>query len=240
MTTARLSAPRRAARRLWRLTRGELGFAWRYGILPLYGLLTVIYLLLLSTTPALARPAAGGVTILTDPAAMGLFFMGAMVLLEKSQQVHCALAASPVRPAEYIAAKTIALLVPGLLVALIVGSYARLSLGGLLLSVTLASVLFTLLGLIVACRSQSLNQFLLLSIPVELITFIPALYYWFGAWRSPLWLINPGVAAMALLENANPLWPLAVLSLVAWDALIFLLCRREVARYFARLGGGTL
>lgn len=47
---------------------------------------------------------------------MGLFFMGAIVLLEKSQRVNCALAVSPARDCEYMLAKLFSLAVIGLLV----------------------------------------------------------------------------------------------------------------------------
>lgn len=235
--TGRAHAP---LTRLLSLTRAEFGFAARYGILPLYGLLTVIYLVMLSVTAESARATAGGVIILTDPAAMGLFFMGAMVLLEKSQRVNCALAVSPVRAEEYIIAKVLALMGVGLLAGLIVGRYAGISAWGILLSVGLGSVLFSLLGIIVACASVSLNQFLILSMPVEIIAFIPAMFYWFGSARSPVWLLHPAVAAIALLGADRGVWLPASLSLLVWNALVFVLCRRAVQRYFEALGGGKL
>lgn len=229
-----------ALRRLWRLTMGELRFAARYGILALYGLLTVIYLLLLAWMAPSARPSAGSVVILTDPAAMGLFFMGAMVLLEKSQRVHCALAVTPVRVGEYIVAKALALMAVGLLVALAVGAAAGMRLSGILLSVSLGSILFTLLGMMVACYSASLNQFLLMSVPVEIVTLLPALFYGYGSLRSPLWLLNPGVATIALLGPDTALWLPAVLSLAVWNLLLYRVCRLVVQGYFRKLGGGKL
>ena len=231
---------RAASRRVWRLTLGELRLLTRYGILALYGLLSFIYIALLLWVAPASRPLAGGVIILTDPAAMGLFFMGAMVLLEKSQRVNCSLAVSPVRAEEYIAAKAITLMAVGLAVALGVGAVAGMRLPGVALSVVLGSVLFTLLGMIVACVSDSLNRFLIYTIPFELLTFVPALFFWYGGLRSPLWVLNPGVAAIALLGADAGLWPWAAASLLAWDAGIFALCRRVVRGYFAKLGGGKL
>jgi fluoroquinolone transport system permease protein len=231
---------RSSCRRLGRLALGELCFAWKYGIIPLYALLAVIYLLLLSAIAPGARFSAGGGIIFTDPAAMGLFFMGAMVLLEKSQRVNCALAVSPVRVWEYITAKAFALMAVGLAVALTIVAAAGMNLAGTALSVMLGSVLFTLLGMIVACGSDSLNRFLILTIPIELVAFTPALFYWFGSVHSPLWLLHPGVATVALLAEPTALWLPAVASLLAWDALAFWLCHRTVERYFIRLGGGRL
>ncbi|HNW85569.1 MAG TPA: ABC transporter permease [Candidatus Limiplasma sp.] len=231
---------RQAFRRLCRLMAGELRFLAKYGILPLYLLLTVLYLALLAAVPAQARADTAAIVILTDPAAMGLFFMGAMVMLEKSQRVHQALAVSPVRVWEYIAAKAAALMAVGLGVGLAIAAFTGLPLLGVALAMLLGSVLFSLLGMVVAVRSVSLNQFLILSVPFELLTFTPALLYWFRALSGPLWLAHPGVAAMALFAPDASLWPWAVLSLAAWDGLAMLWASRAVKRYFCGFGGDTL
>ncbi|NLI20624.1 MAG: ABC transporter permease [Clostridiales bacterium] len=240
MKNAQATAPRVPGRRLWRLALGELGFAARYGIIPLYGLLTVVYLLMLSVTPPQSRGTAGGVIILTDPAAMGLFFMGAMVLLEKSQQVHCALAASPVRPWEYAVGKAVPLTAVGLCVALPLAAFAQMPLWGVALATVLGSFLFSMLGILVATNSDSLNRFLIYSIPVEIVAFVPAMFYWFGSSRSPLWLLHPCAAALALMTRDTGLWLWATLSLLVWNIAVFPLCRRAVERYFIRLGGVRL
>ena len=229
-----------ARRRLYALTAGALRFAAQYGILAPYGLIAVIFILLLLLSAPATRPLSGGVIILTDPAAMGLFFMGAMVLLEKSQRVNCALAVSPVHAGEYIAAKALALSGLGLLVALIVAAVAGNPPWGVVLSVTLSSLLFTMLGMMLACKSNSLNVFLLLSVPVEIVAFVPAMFYWFHGITSPLWLLTPGVAAIVLLGADTGLWLPAALSLLVWNAGVYLLCRRVVAAYFAGLGGGKV
>ena len=240
MKNAQATVPRAPGRRLWRLTLGELGFAARYGIIPLYGLLTVVYLLMLSVTPTASRSLTGGIVILTDPAAMGLFFMGAMVLLEKSQQVHCALAASPVRPWEYAVGKVLPLMVVGLCVALPLAAFAEMPLLGVALATVLGSFLFSMLGIVLATASASLNRFLIYSMPVEIVAFVPATFYWFSSLQSPVWLLHPCVAALALMKPDTGLWLWAVLSLLVWNIAVFPLCRRAVARYFIRLGGGRL
>lgn len=58
--------------------------------------------------------------IYSDPAAMGLFFMGAIVLLEKSQRVLNSLAVSPVKVSEYILSKVISLGVISSIVAMFI------------------------------------------------------------------------------------------------------------------------
>ena len=100
--------------------------------------------------------------------------------------------------------------------------------------------LFSFLGMMLAFRSGSLNRFLLLSSPVELVAFVPPMFTWFGGASGALWLLHPGVAVLALFGSVGPLWPVAALSLLGWDAAAFLLCRRMAARYLTQWGGGRL
>lgn len=73
--------------------------------------------------------------IFSDPAAMGLFFMGAIVMLEQS------FAVSPLKVWEYVGSKVLSLSMIGLLVAGLVGVTARQeALPQLLLGISLASV----------------------------------------------------------------------------------------------------
>ncbi|MDK2905268.1 MAG: fluoroquinolone transport system permease protein, partial [Eubacteriaceae bacterium] len=71
--------------RLKTMLLNEFRFLWKYGIIALYLIFTLIYLSLLAALPASVREMTALVLVFTDPAAMGLFFMGAVVLLEKSQ-----------------------------------------------------------------------------------------------------------------------------------------------------------
>lgn len=167
--------------RLKSLVLWDMRFQLKYGFYLLYAILTVLYLLALSALPGAWREKAAWILILSDPAAMGLFFMGAMVLLEKSQRVPWALAVSPIRPIEYIAAKVISLLCIALIVAaaLTVG-ISTPSLPLIIAGTALASIIFTLLGIIVATKITSLNQFLLWTVPIECLGFVPAILHLFG------------------------------------------------------------
>lgn len=114
------------------------------------------------------------IMIYSDPAAMGLFFMGAIVLLEKSQRVLNSLAVSPVKVSEYILSKVISLGVISSIVAMFIA--ITLNLDNIIISTIgtfFSSIIFSLLGLILASKASSLNQFIVLSIPIEIICFIP-------------------------------------------------------------------
>ena len=88
--------------RLLHLIFWDICFQIKYGIYMIYAILTVLYLVLLGALPPAWRTGTAVILIFSDPAAMGLFFMGAVILLEKSQRVVNALAVSPVTVREYI------------------------------------------------------------------------------------------------------------------------------------------
>ncbi len=75
----------------------ELRFMMRYSILLLDILLTSLYAALLISLPPSWKENTAALLIFSDPAAMGIFFMGAIVLLEKSQHVTAFLSVSPLR-----------------------------------------------------------------------------------------------------------------------------------------------
>lgn len=159
----------------------DMKFQARYGFYLLYGFLTVLYAAVLVSLPQSWRENAAALLIFSDPAAMGLFFMGAIILLEKNQQVTAFFAVSPLKAWKYVGSKVLSLSTIGLLVAAVLGATARCSrLPMVLLGTALSSVLFTLLGLILASKITSLNQFLLVTVPVEILAFLPAALHLFG------------------------------------------------------------
>lgn len=159
----------------------DMKFQARYGFYLLYGFLTVLYAAVLVSLPRSWRENTAAILIFSDPAAMGLFFMGAVILLEKSQRVTAFFAVSPLKAWEYVSSKVLSLSAIGLLVAAVLGAAARCSrLPMVLIGTALSSVLFTLLGLIIASKITSLNQFLLAIVPVEILAFLPAALHLFG------------------------------------------------------------
>ena len=93
--------------RLGRLICGDIHFQWKYGFYFIYFILTVLYVCGIAALPEHWKTDIASIMIYSDPAAMGLFFMGAIVLLEKSQKVLNAMVVSPVKISEYILSKTV-------------------------------------------------------------------------------------------------------------------------------------
>ncbi len=66
----------------------DMRFQAKYGFYFLYAVLTIIYVIVLLAVPESWRENIAAILIFSDPASMGLFFMGAIVLLEKISIRH--------------------------------------------------------------------------------------------------------------------------------------------------------
>ncbi|MFD1179486.1 hypothetical protein ACFQ3W_24760 [Paenibacillus puldeungensis] len=219
---------------------GDVRFQYKYGFYFIYLVFTLIYISLLYALPDTWRDQAAVLMIFSDPAAMGLYFMGAIVLFEKSERVLNSIAISPVKPLEYVTAKLISLAIISTIVGWLIGVF-----GGVvenpfffLLGVFLGSCLFSAVGLMVAAGIGTLNQFIVATIPAELIINVPAIVYLFG-WK-PGWLIlHPGASIIELCQNGPNAW-LAAIILAVWVGITAGVARHTVAKSLQALGGVKL
>lgn len=167
--------------RLFHLVISNIKFQYTYGFYYLYTIFSVVYLFILTLIPNPWKELASTIMIYSDPSALGLFFMGAIILLENSENILHAIAVSPITVKEYIISKVISLGFISCIVALAIAFASKHNNIPLLLITTfLTSSIFTLLGIIISTKTTSLNQYLLFTIPILLITFIPpliALFY---------------------------------------------------------------
>lgn len=222
------------------LVAGDVKIQFRYGIYGLYLVFSVLYIGLLFALPESWRERAAVMLIFTDPSAMGLYFMGAIVLFEKGERALNALAVSPVLPLAYTLSKLVSIAVISTSVAAAIGlsSGAVPVTAGFTAGAVLGSCLFSAVGLIVAARSRTLNGFILRTIPYELAINLPAFGYLFGL--KVRWLFaHPGVAIVALYRG-DPVSPLVPVVLVVWTALATMLAVRASSRMFRTMGGMKL
>lgn len=214
--------------RLFILTKLELKLLFKEGIIYLYALLGIIYLVILFLIPTEYRTKAGVLLIFTDPAAMGLFFIGLVILLEKSQRVFSSLSVTPIKSLEYVIAKSLAFLLLGYIVSLLLYLTFRENLLAITLSVLLTSVFFSFIAIALALNSASLNGFLALSIGVEILLCGPSVLYFFKIVKSRIWLFHPGVASISLMFNKEVGY--SILSLIIWTSLSFLVANKETKK----------
>lgn len=211
----------------------------KYGFYFLYAVLTVIYIAVLFALPENWKEKAAAILIFSDPASMGLFFMGAIVLLEKSQHTTCALAVSPVHAAEYVIAKVSSLSAISLVVAAILALTADADhLHIVLFGTFISGVIFTLLGIIVATKITSLNQFILWTVPIEAVCFIPAMLHLFKI--TPAWCGYYPVNVCMDMVSGHSSSAIGFLGVVATTVILFVLSRFCVLKMWDSMGGVKL
>lgn len=216
---------------------GDIKFQFKYGFYFVYLVLTILYVSLIFVIPQAWREKAAAVMIFSDPAAMGLFFMGAIVLLEKSERVLDSIAVSPVKVQEYIFSKVISLVLISTIVGVIIALSANeTNLLTVVFGTILGSIFFTILGLVVASNISSLNQFFVATVPIELICFFPPLWYLFG-YDKTFMLIHPGCIIIRLISGNSQYMLILVFALIAWIALLYWITHKYIKKMFQSVGG---
>lgn len=222
--------------------KGDMIFQWKYGFYGLYFLIVIIYLVIFSFFSGDVKNTIVSICVYSDPAAMGMFFMGALILLEKSQRITNSIAISPVTSEEYILGKVLSIGIISEIVGIVLmvqggsGSYILSSIG-----IFAGSVLFSLCGIIVGAKIESLNQYIVWTIPFEILGFVPVILYRVGfLWNSRLMLLHPGCAVMQLLTGNREMALLSITSIVMWMLLLFWIADLSVKRMFRVSGGAKL
>lgn len=165
--------------------------------------------------------------------------MGAIVLLEKSQGVLNAVAVSPIKTSEYIISKVVSLCFITEIVALIIALAAGVE--NLLLTLVgtaLTSIIFTLIGIIAGTKVNSLNQFIFAIIPIELVCFIPPIFYLFGSWQR-LWFY-PFNTLISMVEGRTDRLIIGGLLALILIAFLDVWAYRNTERMFKSIGGVKL
>ncbi|NCB51676.1 MAG: ABC transporter permease [Clostridia bacterium] len=226
--------------RIKTLLLGDIRFQYKYGFYFIYLFFSVFYIGLIYAFPEAWREKAAILMIFSDPAALGLFFMGAIVLFEKSERTLDSIAISPVKPIEYVISKLVSIGLISTVVSLAIGIPAGIVTRPIVFTagVFLCSCLFSSVGLIIACRVKTLNQFVLATVPVEIAIGVPAVIWMF--WYDESWLlVHPGVSMIAVCEGGSRALS-ALIFLLLWTALFALFAGAVVEKTLKSVGGVRL
>jgi len=226
--------------RLAACVRNDVRLQWRSGLYAVYVLLVITYAFVLSALePDLLR-AGTTFVIFADPAALGFFFLGGLMLLERGDGVLEALFAGPLRASEYIAAKGSSLTC----LALLSSTALVVSLGIvpsapllLILGVALTSLMITFFAVAIGSRLTTVNRYFfggaLLALPL-----IAPLFAFVGIASHPLLAWMPAAPGLALIDaglGGPQLSPGeiagALAQLLAWTALMYLWALRWFRRF---------
>lgn len=222
--------------------KGDMFFQWKYGFYMLYLLMIIIYYMIFSFLTGNVKDTIVSICVYSDPAAMGMFFMGALILLEKSQRITNSIAISPVTVEEYILGKIVSVGIISEIVGVILmlqghtENYFWCAIG-----IFAGSVIFSLCGIIVGAKIESLNQYIIGTLPFEIIGFVPVILYRIGfMWNNKLMIIHPGCSVMRLIEGDTEMAVGAVASIVIWTILLFWRADISVRKMFRKSGGVKL
>jgi fluoroquinolone transport system permease protein len=147
--------------------------------------------------------------IFIDPATIGLSFVGAVVLMEKSQGTLVALGVTPMRPWVYVASKVLSLTLLTFASGLVVAWVAAegFNLGRLLVALALSSVVAVLIGFACVARAPSMNKLTVTLLWVSTLGFLPLLAHFEllpGVLDMAMGLIPSYAILLALLLAVDP------------------------------------
>jgi fluoroquinolone transport system permease protein len=176
--------------------------------------------------------------LLNELVIVTFYFVGGLMLLEKGEGTLQAQSVSPLLTAEYVLSKVVTLTIAAvlqvlLIVALIPGVAVRWT--PLILGVTMAAIMFVLVGIIVVLRARSINEYLLPSIMYLGLLLAPMLPYAIGWSFWPMYL-HPVQAPLVLMRAALEdiaLWQLgyAIVAGGCWIGLFYRISLRQFRHF---------
>jgi fluoroquinolone transport system permease protein len=233
------------------MLRWEFVLQARYKIIHISILSVVLYFLTTQAVSDLKGQFQAHSTLLFfDPALIGIMFLGALVLFEKSENVLQALVITPMKTDDYLLSKIISLTILSLISAfifiglMVVFEGASVNLFYLVVGIILTSVMLILLGFIIVSRVNSINGYLLVIMIAFISLSFPPVLQLFGLLDNPITYLWPTQASFILFDgvfNAASLaiWEIAygILYQVFWIGLLYYLARKSFYKYIVLKGG---
>jgi fluoroquinolone transport system permease protein len=184
----------------------DIKLQWRQGFWLVYSVITLVYFIVLLSVPPENRYAVGVFLIFSDTSVLGIIFVGALVLLEKQQNVLQSLFVTPVTTGKYLISKTIALTLISLVMSLILYTTSKdisTHIFLFLVSIISSSAIYTLLGLGFSAKVETLNQYLGMMLLGTLWIVLPVLPFMLIENTGWLIVFAPNAALDLLLTPVN-------------------------------------
>jgi len=135
----------------------------RFGVYYAYAFVIVFYIVVLTYASPYLPAWMVGFIVFTDPAAVGFFFLGGLMMLERAEMSRTALAITPTSAADYFFAKAATLTLVGLVAAGIIAAVAHQGVrwGIYVLAVALTSITYIGIGVPIALRFKTVTNYLI-------------------------------------------------------------------------------
>jgi fluoroquinolone transport system permease protein len=229
--------------RLLATVLNDVRLQWRNGFYLATAVITALFALLLQRLPSPVMEQFLPALIVNNLIVNGFYFISGLVLLEKGEGTLEVQVVTPLRPAEYLAAKAtsltfLSLLENGLLGVVVLAVAPNML--WLVAAISAGTLLFVFSGFYFVCRYHSLAEFLLPSLPVVTLLALPLLPY-FGLGQSPLaWALlylHPLQPVLLLLRASfgSPVTlaqlTFALPAALLWSALSFVAAQNAYRRF---------
>jgi len=222
----------------------------RYKIIHISILSVFLYFLTTQAVPSIDTTRFHSVLLFFDPALIGILFVGALVLFEKSENVLQALVVTPMKTNDYLLSKIISLTILSIISAALFMALMAIFNGTsfnilfLVLSIILTSVMLILLGFLIVSGVNSINGYLMIMAIAFIGLTFPPMVHLFGLYESPIFYVWPTQASFILFDgvfNAASLniWEIAygIGYQILWIALFFILARKAFYKHIVLKGG---
>ncbi|MCB1518671.1 MAG: hypothetical protein KDJ19_13780 [Hyphomicrobiaceae bacterium] len=186
------------------LLTNEVRLQQRYGIYIAYGVVVLFYVVTLMYLAPFFPVWLPALIIYTDPAAVGFFFLGALMMLEKGQATRMALGVTPVSAFDYFSAKAISLAAISIVAVTILSFLIPAGVNHvLLLTIALiSSVQFIALGVPTALYFKTVTSYLMGAAGILAPFVIPAGLAFLD--QMPVWaMLWPPAADLRLIMVAT-------------------------------------
>lgn len=183
------------------LVRNDALLLWRRGVMAASLVVVAGYVIVLQMLSSGAAATTLPFLVFSDPAALGFFFVGGVALSERSEGTAAAVTVTPIGPGELTTARTAGLAGLGTAGAILIAAFSGVTVGWpiFVAATALTAIAYTLLGLAVAMRSTSVNEYFARATVVSIPLFGPlaaALAFPEAVWLQ-LW---PPTASLGLLR----------------------------------------
>jgi len=216
----------------------------RYRIIYIAFASVFLYYLMLEAVPLLNSVEMSTTFLFFDPMLIGIMFVGALVLFEKTENTLQALIVTPLKMNTYFLSKIISLT----LLSLVTGTLFLLLTQGLdfniafyLPGLILTSVLLILIGFIFVSRCRSLNEYLLMIMLSFVVLFLPPLLHISKIYENILFYLWPTQASFIMLKGTFTEIPLtdtiyAVSYLIIWILFCYYLATKAFYTHIVQGG----
>ena len=178
----------------------EARLQYRYGIYAAYAFVIAFYVGALIWGGDVLPPVFMAFIIYTDPAVLGFYFLGALMMLEKAEGSRLALSVSPITAGAYFIAKAVPLTLLGLVAVAVMAPliHARIDWPVLMGSVLLSSVTYLGIGVPIALYFRTVTSYLIGSVGFLLPFILPAFLAFMNP--MPIWaMLFPTAAQLRLI-----------------------------------------